>query len=115
MNGGIAITPNGSGNTYVTAGNFGVGMTAPTARLQLAAGSATANTAPLKFTSGLLLGTPEAGAMEFLNDAYYGTITTGGARKQFAFTDSSITGAAAGLAGAYIDWNAGSGGASISE
>jgi len=29
LNGGIAITPNGTGNTYVTAGYFGVGTTSP--------------------------------------------------------------------------------------
>lgn len=36
-----------------------------TAILQLAAGTATAGTAPLKFTSGTNLTTPEAGAMEY--------------------------------------------------
>jgi hypothetical protein len=94
LNGGIAITPNGTGNTYVTAGNFGIGTTTPTARLHLQAGSATAGTAPLKLTSGPVLSTPEIGAIEFLNDAYYGTITTAAARKQFAFIDSNITGTA---------------------
>ncbi|KKP98831.1 MAG: hypothetical protein US08_C0006G0001, partial [Candidatus Nomurabacteria bacterium GW2011_GWF2_36_19] len=42
------------------------------------------------FTSGTLLTTPEAGAIEFLTDAYYGTITTGGARKTFAFLESPV-------------------------
>jgi hypothetical protein len=37
----------------------------PTARLHIAAGTATASTAPLKFTSGTNLTTAEAGAMEF--------------------------------------------------
>jgi hypothetical protein len=37
----------------------------PTARLHLAQGTATASTAPLKFTSGTNLTTAEAGAMEF--------------------------------------------------
>jgi hypothetical protein len=32
---------------------------------------------------------PEAGAVEFLNDAFYGTITSETARKQFAFTDTA--------------------------
>jgi len=46
-------------------GNVGIGQTAPTAYLHLKAGTATASTAPLKFTSGTKLTTPEAGAMEY--------------------------------------------------
>ena len=46
-------------------GNLGIGTTSPTAVLHLKAGTATANTAPLKFTSGTNLTTAEAGAMEF--------------------------------------------------
>jgi hypothetical protein len=45
--------------------NTGFGVLDPTARLHLAAGTATASTAPLKFTSGTNLTTAEAGAMEF--------------------------------------------------
>jgi hypothetical protein len=82
----------------IQTGQIGIGgVTAPTARLHLSAGSATASTAPLKFNSGALLSTPEAGAVEFLTDAFYGTITTGTARKTFAFLEAptfstSITG-----------------------
>ena len=54
------------------------------------AGTATAGTSPLKFISGSLLTSAEAGAVEFLTDAYYGTITTGAARKTFAFLESPI-------------------------
>jgi hypothetical protein len=46
-------------------GNIAAGVTSATARLHLAAGSSTASTAPLKFTSGTNLTTAEAGAMEF--------------------------------------------------
>jgi hypothetical protein len=46
-------------------GNVGIGMTAPTAVLHLKAGTASATTAPLKFTAGTNLTTAEAGAMEF--------------------------------------------------
>ena len=46
-------------------GNVGIGTIAPTAALHIKAGTATASTAPLKFTSGTNLTTPEAGAMEF--------------------------------------------------
>jgi hypothetical protein len=60
--------------------------TQPTARLQIAAG--TADTAALKFTSGPLLASPQVGAVEFLTDKFYGTITTGAARKTFAFLES---------------------------
>jgi hypothetical protein len=50
-------------------------------------GSATAGTAPIKMTSGALLGTPEAGALEFNSDNFYGTISTGAARKAFTMSD----------------------------
>jgi hypothetical protein len=46
-------------------GNVGVGVSAPTGVLHLKAGTATANSAPLKFTSGTNLTTAEAGAMEY--------------------------------------------------
>jgi len=46
-------------------GNVGIGTISPTAVLHLKAGTATVNTAPLKFTSGTNLTTAEAGAMEF--------------------------------------------------
>jgi hypothetical protein len=60
-----------------TTGRVGIGTTAPTAKLHLAAGTATASTAPLKFTSGTLLSATEAGAVEFLTNDYYATRTTG--------------------------------------
>jgi hypothetical protein len=37
-----------------------------------------------------LLSVPVAGAVEFLTDAYYATITTGAARKTFAFLESPV-------------------------
>lgn len=43
----------------------GNGMTSPTAILHLKAGTATASTSPLKFTSGTNLTTPEAGSVEY--------------------------------------------------
>jgi hypothetical protein len=46
-------------------GNVGIGQATPTAVLHLKAGTSTASTAPLKFTSGTNLTTAEAGAMEF--------------------------------------------------
>ncbi len=53
-------------------------------------GTTAAGTAPLKFASGPLMSNPEVGAVEFLTDAYYGTISTGVARKTFAFLESPI-------------------------
>ena len=53
------------------------------------AGTASAGTAPLKFTSGTLLSSPEAGAMEFNNNNIYFTITTGPVRKKVAIYDDS--------------------------
>lgn len=50
---------------FLNAGQFGVGVSSPTAMLHLKAGTATASTAPLKFNSGTNLTSPEAGAMEF--------------------------------------------------
>jgi hypothetical protein len=50
--------------------NVGIGVTAPTARLHIAAGTATASTAPLKFTSGTKLTTPEAGAIEYVTGKF---------------------------------------------
>ena len=47
------------------AGSVGIGTTSPTGVLHLKAGTASASSAPLKFTSGKNLTTAEAGAMEF--------------------------------------------------
>jgi len=58
-------------------------------KVTIVAGTATAGTAPLKFTSGTVLATPEAGAVEFNADALYFTITTGTVRKRVAIYDDS--------------------------
>lgn len=72
-----------------TTGSISIGLGAPTARLHLPAGTATASTAPLKMTSGSLMTTAEAGAVEYLTDDFYGTITTGAARKKFVLDDGT--------------------------
>jgi hypothetical protein len=63
----VSITQSGSGVRLRLApgGNMGFGTYTATAVLHLKAGTATASTAPLKFTSGTNLTTAEAGAMEF--------------------------------------------------
>ncbi len=77
------------GGTSTNAVFVGINMTAPTARLHLPAGTATASTAPLKFNSGTSLTTAEAGAIEFTTDDYFATITTGAARKAFVLDDGA--------------------------
>ena len=52
-------------------------------------GTSSAGTAPLKFSSGTLLSSAEAGAMEFNTDDLYFTITTGTTRKKVALYDDS--------------------------
>ncbi|MFA5366450.1 MAG: hypothetical protein WC333_00805 [Dehalococcoidia bacterium] len=69
----------------VSGAGVGFGGIVPTALVHLQSGTTAANTAPLKFTSGLLLATPESGAVEFQGDKFYGT-TTGGTRREFAYT-----------------------------
>jgi hypothetical protein len=56
--------------------------------VNLRAGTTAAGTAPLKLSSGTLMTTPEAGAVEFASDKLYVTIPTGLARKQVALTET---------------------------
>jgi hypothetical protein len=74
-------------NNILTTGTLGAGVTTLTGTLNLRIGTATAGTEPLKFTSGTLLTSPEVGAIEFLTDKYYATITTGTARKEIQLYD----------------------------
>jgi len=92
-NSALVLNVGNSDVLTINNGNVGIGTTGPTAVLHLKAGTAAANTAPLKFTSGTLLTTPEVGAMEFLNDTLYFTITTGAARRSITFNEAAaITG-----------------------
>lgn len=75
----------------LSAGQTGISVSAPTAYMHLHAGSTSASTAPLKFNSGSLMTTAEAGAVEFLTDKWYGTITTGTARKELTLNDAALT------------------------
>ncbi|MEP6725775.1 MAG: hypothetical protein ABJC98_08170, partial [Bacteroidota bacterium] len=54
-------------------GDIGIGVTVPTATLHLKAGTTGATNAPLKFTSGTNMTTPEAGAVEFDGTNYFAT------------------------------------------
>lgn len=55
------------------------------------AGSTSAATAGIYLASGSLMTSPEIGAVEFLTDKAYLTITTGTARKEFTLNDSALT------------------------
>ena len=57
-------------SNYLFDGNIGVGIQ-PTAALTLKAGTAAAGTAPLKFTAGTALTTPETGVIEFHDSRFY--------------------------------------------
>lgn len=71
----------------------GISNEIPSARLHLPAGGTNSSDAPLKFTSGSLNTVPEAGAMEFQTDRWYGT-NTSGVRKGFAWLDEIVTNSA---------------------
>ncbi|HEV8284260.1 MAG TPA: hypothetical protein VGQ09_08110 [Chitinophagaceae bacterium] len=77
-------TENGGTGTkrdlYIDA-KVGIGINS-TAQLHLKAGTASVNSAPLKFTSGTLLTTTEAGAIEYDGSHLYFTATNGGTRYQ---------------------------------
>jgi hypothetical protein len=59
--------------SYVRRGNFGIGVAQPSAELHIQAGTAAAGTAPLKFTAGTNLTTPENGVIEYDGTNYYAT------------------------------------------
>ena len=88
FNSGLPATESGR---FLSNGNFGLGgIVTPSSWLELGAGATTK--APLKLNSGALAtgGALLAGNIEFLTDTYYATITTGLARRTFAFLESPI-------------------------
>ena len=62
-----------SSSTPTVDGRIGIGLTTPTARLHLPAGTTVAGRAPLKLTAGPLLTTAEKGAIEFKDTTLYAT------------------------------------------
>ncbi len=77
----ISTTPQGSTSqqqriSVRSNGNTGLSEQNPTATLHIRAGGSSANSAPLKFTSGTNLTTPEAGAMEYDGTNLYFTPAT---------------------------------------
>jgi hypothetical protein len=85
----LIFTNNSSSNALLldTSGRLGIDVASPTAILHLKAGTTSANTAPLKFTSGTSMTNAEAGAMEFTTDDLFFTITTGTTRKRLLMAD----------------------------
>lgn len=73
--------------------NVGIGGFIATARLHIRAGSATASTAPLKFTTGTNLTTAEAGAMEYNNTFH---LTNSDATRRHVVTAPNTTKVTAG-------------------
>lgn len=80
FNGKVSSQWTTAGSEIYYAGNIGVGITDPAARLHLGAGSATAGTAPLKIDAGVLLAAVETGAIEFDGNGLY--YTDNGATRQ---------------------------------
>lgn len=82
--------------TILSSGNIGFGQTTPTAVLHLKAGTATANTAPVKLTSGTILTVAEAGVHEYNGNHYLSNATlrfpVGGQLFQ-SFADVTVGGA----------------------
>jgi hypothetical protein len=62
-----------------------------TAKQTFRASTTSASTAGIYLQSGTLMSTAEVGAVEFLTDKYYATITTGAARKELALWDAAGT------------------------
>ena len=74
------ITNNTERMRISSSGKVGIGVTSPSALLNLGAGTAAA--APLKFSAGTNLNTTEAGTMEYNGSHLYFTATSGGTRYQ---------------------------------
>ncbi|RMA58822.1 hypothetical protein [Ulvibacter antarcticus] len=72
-NGDETAYENGLEMTIRATGRVGIGTGNPTAALQLKAGTATANSAPLKLTPGTKLSTPETGTIEYDGTSIYFT------------------------------------------
>lgn len=82
-NNGLAHSSNG---TWMGKGS--ISNISATALVHIAPGTATANTAPLKFSTGVILATPEAGVLETNsgNELFYSTSTTSASRGFVAVT-----------------------------
>jgi len=99
-NGNIVLDPNGTGFLELLAKVYvGSSVTTPTALVHLAAGTASANTGPLKLTSGTPLTTPEAGAVEY--DGTYLYVTQGTPLRARVSTEAATNA----ISASAIDWS----------
>lgn len=87
------FTSNVNVMTWLDTGAIGAGVTSPTAIIHLKAGTATASTAPLKFTTGTNLTTAEVGAMEYNNTFH---VTNSDATRRHVVTAPNTTKVTAG-------------------
>lgn len=80
-------------NQFLSKEHYDSGLDSPSngghKTITIRPGTNVAGTAPLKFTSGSLLTTPEVGAVEFNTDSLYVTQTTGTVRKKVAIYDDT--------------------------
>jgi hypothetical protein len=74
---------------FTAGGRIGVGNASPSAWLHLPASSSAASSAPIKLAQGVLMTTPEAGAIEFDGSNLYYT-NTAGARQQLSSTAPGV-------------------------
>jgi hypothetical protein len=92
---GVALTTDNTHNLTLSSGLNNFIMTDAlntfNRSVNFRSGSATAGTYPYKMTSGALLTVPVIGVHEFLTDKFYGTISTGTARKEFTLNDIALT------------------------
>lgn len=65
------------GTSEIADGSVGTSDMSTSVKLQLGSGSASAGSAPLKFTSGTNMTTPEDGAIEYDGSQFYGTVSSG--------------------------------------
>lgn len=100
----ILANPTGTDN-FLTSGKFGFGSLGltPSALVNIGAGTATANTAPLKFTSGTNLTTAEAGAVEYNGSNFFMTATATN-RRQVALSNVATPTSGYLLVGNGTDW-----------
>jgi hypothetical protein len=99
-NGNIILDPNGTGFLELLAKIYvGSSVTTPTALVHVAAGTASAGTAPLKLTTGTLLTSAEAGALEY--DGTYFYVTQGTPVRERVSTEAATNA----IASTAIDWS----------
>ena len=75
---------------FTNGSNVGIGTSSVGARLQLAAGTSTAGTSPLKLTAGTSLATPEPGAIEYDGTSLFYT-DSGAVRHTLAAAGAGLT------------------------